>query len=326
MLTIVVYHYVRPLAETRYPALAGLDLARFEGQLDYIARHYEVVSLADLVRVSFDTTQLPHNACVLTFDDGLADHYTYCLPALIQRKMSGAFFVSSDAALGRGPLDVQLVQHILAACPDVQVLTAEIAALYESLPERASLPNFGALHAQWAKPGRYDPAEVIFLKRLFQVALPAASVRWLLDRLIGPKLGTDRATFAREVYVSLAQLRVMARMGMEIGGHGASHRRVTGISSDELRLEVKGPWSLLDEIGIRPDEPRFFTYPHGAVDETAILAVKKAGYAGALTGERALVKGIVARYLLPRLDTNDLPQTAEASPNEFTIALRAEAS
>ena len=44
-LTIVMYHYVRPLARTRFPSIKGLDLPLFDKQLDFLSRHYTVVPM-----------------------------------------------------------------------------------------------------------------------------------------------------------------------------------------------------------------------------------------------------------------------------------------
>jgi hypothetical protein len=38
-LTIVMYHFVRDLARSRYPAIKALTVDAFRGQLDYLARH-----------------------------------------------------------------------------------------------------------------------------------------------------------------------------------------------------------------------------------------------------------------------------------------------
>jgi hypothetical protein len=47
--TIVMYHYVRRLAGSRFARLTALDLDAFRGQLDFIGRHYTPVSVLDIV-------------------------------------------------------------------------------------------------------------------------------------------------------------------------------------------------------------------------------------------------------------------------------------
>ena len=74
--TIVMYHFVRDLRRSRYPAIKGLDVERFAGQLAHIQRHYTVVRMEDVVAAARDPgVALPPRALLLTFDDGYAEHY-----------------------------------------------------------------------------------------------------------------------------------------------------------------------------------------------------------------------------------------------------------
>ena len=43
-LTIVMYHYVRPIAASPWPGIKGIETARFESQLDHIQAHYNPVN------------------------------------------------------------------------------------------------------------------------------------------------------------------------------------------------------------------------------------------------------------------------------------------
>jgi hypothetical protein len=81
-LTIVMYHYVRDLARTRYPAIRGRDLPSFRRQLDYIARHHSVVTAEQVIAAMRGGQKLPDNSAWLTFDDGYCDHYSVVFPLL----------------------------------------------------------------------------------------------------------------------------------------------------------------------------------------------------------------------------------------------------
>ena len=37
-ITIVMYHYVRPILNSKYPGLKGLELKSFQRQLDYLQK------------------------------------------------------------------------------------------------------------------------------------------------------------------------------------------------------------------------------------------------------------------------------------------------
>ena len=73
-LTIVSYHYVRPIRDSQYASIKGLEKTDFEGQIEYIMRHYNVVSMEHVVASIRGEEQLPQMALLLTFDDGFSDH------------------------------------------------------------------------------------------------------------------------------------------------------------------------------------------------------------------------------------------------------------
>ena len=41
-LTIIMYHYVRPIAKSYYPLIKGLELDSFKTQLNYLEKNYEM--------------------------------------------------------------------------------------------------------------------------------------------------------------------------------------------------------------------------------------------------------------------------------------------
>src|SRR5215831_12778490 len=129
--TIVMYHFVRDLKRSRYPAIKGLDLHDFSEQLDYIGRHYETVTMEELIEASRSGNRdLPPNACLLTFDDGYVDHFSNVFPLLAERHMQGSFFPPARAILEGRVLDVNKIHFILAAAADhgevVRLIFSEI--------------------------------------------------------------------------------------------------------------------------------------------------------------------------------------------------------
>jgi hypothetical protein len=69
-LTIVMYHYVRPMQESHFPNLKALELTRFCWQLDYIQRHYQVITMEEVIAATRGEASLPERSLLLTFDDG----------------------------------------------------------------------------------------------------------------------------------------------------------------------------------------------------------------------------------------------------------------
>lgn len=90
-LTIVMYHYVRPIADSRYPQIKGLELALFKEQIQYFRENFHVITMEQVIDYLDGGDPLPDKAMLLTFDDGYIDHYRYVFPLLKEYGMQGSF-------------------------------------------------------------------------------------------------------------------------------------------------------------------------------------------------------------------------------------------
>ena len=104
-LTTISYHYVRPIKNSFYPGIKGLELEGFKRQLDYLTNKYSIITAEQLISKSLGKEDLPNNACYLTFDDGLKDHMEFVMPELLSRKIQGSFFPPANAIEKREILD-----------------------------------------------------------------------------------------------------------------------------------------------------------------------------------------------------------------------------
>ena len=113
VLTIVMYHYVRDLRHSAYPELKGLSTDAFEGQIQYIKRHYNVISGPELMDAIVESAPLPPCPLLLTFDDGYIDHFTEVFPVLDRENLPGCFFPPAKCILEHKVLDVNKVHYII---------------------------------------------------------------------------------------------------------------------------------------------------------------------------------------------------------------------
>src|SRR6266550_2179500 len=88
-LMVVMYHYVRNLPGTRFPRIKGLLTANFRQQVARLSEHYEMATLESALAFLAGEYQPARDLCLLTFDDGLKDHYTDVLPILSEQKIQG---------------------------------------------------------------------------------------------------------------------------------------------------------------------------------------------------------------------------------------------
>ena len=60
-LSIIMYHYVRPIKKSRFPGIKGLELDGFKRQLDYLESNYSIVTTDDVIDSVIKKTKLPEN-------------------------------------------------------------------------------------------------------------------------------------------------------------------------------------------------------------------------------------------------------------------------
>src|SRR5579871_528279 len=196
MLAILMYHYVRDLARTRYPRINGLRTGDFESQLDYICGHYSVCSFADIRAALRGDQELPRNACVLTFDDGLVDHYETVFPRLEKRRLTAGFFPSARPIEERCVLDVHKIQFLIASVADYDSLLAEILRLLAQYRDEFAVASDDELRNELGAPNRFDRAEVAFIKRLLQWGLPQPIRSNITAQLFRKYVTGDEAAFS----------------------------------------------------------------------------------------------------------------------------------
>jgi peptidoglycan/xylan/chitin deacetylase (PgdA/CDA1 family) len=92
------YHGVTERLKRHPSDPAGLHIRadRFETQLDYLQRHYRVISLGEFLRAHENNQPLPDNSVVLTFDDGYRNFLTGAMPRLVAREMPVSVFLITD--------------------------------------------------------------------------------------------------------------------------------------------------------------------------------------------------------------------------------------
>ncbi len=79
-----------------------------------------------------------------------------------------------------------------------------------------------------------------------------------------------------DALLSEAGVREIARAGLEIGSHGASHRALPELPDEALAAETRGSRERLEEASGAPVVS--FCYPYGACDDRAEAAVASAGF------------------------------------------------
>jgi peptidoglycan/xylan/chitin deacetylase (PgdA/CDA1 family) len=303
-LTIVMYHYVRDLARSRFSRIKARTVEEFDRQLNHIANNYDVVSAQHVTWAMQARYELPGRALWLTFDDGFADHYATVLPRLHERGWQGSFYVPAAVFTGK-VLDVHKIHFVLAEASATRI----VAAIRDYVEDNQSGCDmvFEVCWVKYAAANYLDDAETVFVKTMLQTVLPQPYRSDLVGKLFANFVTCDERSFAAELYMTAEQMRMMVRMGHHFGNHGTSHEWLTSLSEEDRRVDVQGGIDLLATIGA-PTLGWGMCYPSNMYDEALLMRVKECGAAYGLTaniGKADLSQH--SAFELPRLDTNDLP-------------------
>jgi peptidoglycan/xylan/chitin deacetylase (PgdA/CDA1 family) len=316
--TIVMYHFVRDLRNSRFPEIKGLDTREFAEQVEYIRTYYTVISMEDLIAATATGKALPANALMLTFDDGYADHFTNVFPILDKHGLPGSFFPPAKAILELKVLDVNKIHFVLAAVEDKSRIVGSINAAIEENRSAYGLPDPPTYYARYGVANRFDSAEVVFIKRTLQVGLPKELRSKIVGSLFAEFVTRDEKSFARELYMSVEQMECLRRNGMHIGSHSYEHYWLDSLSRENQEKEIALSLEFLGKIGCDLDN-WVMCYPYGAYNESLQSVLRDKGCRIGLAVHVGIADLSRENPLaLSRIDTNDLPKNRDAAPNEWT--------
>ncbi len=321
-LTIIMYHYVRDLKNSRFPEIKGLDVCFFKEQLAYLEKHYHFVTAEQVIAAFKKEEKLPPKAVLLTFDDAYIDHFTNVFPILEHHKIQGCFYPPVKAITEHSVLDVNKIHFILAATPKDRInnLLNKIKQLLFQYREEYNLQTYEYYFEKLAVANRFDSKEIIFIKRLLQVELPEKLRNIINSRLFTEAVKMEEESFSRELYMNKDQMRCMVDCGMHVGSHGYDHYWLGSLKKEKQEDEIQKSMDFIQEIG---GDLNNWTicYPYGNYNEDTIEILKKKHCQFGLTTRVDLASTDSEEedtvFKLPRLDTNDFPRQADATTNEW---------
>lgn len=316
-LTIVMYHYVRDLKNSRFPEIKGLDLDLFTEQILYLRKHYHIITMEEVIHSIDNQVKIPRKSALLTFDDAYSDHYMNVFPILDKYRLQGSFFTPSKAVTEHTVLDVNKIHFILASAQYKSDVVSDIKNLLKVYKKEYQLQDFDYYYKKLACDEGYDTAEVIFIKRLLQVELREELRIKITDTLFEKYFGMSEPSFSRELYMNEEQLMHMLRSGQHIGNHGHNHYWWNSLTKEDLKEELDLSLAFLEKIGV---DMKNWTacYPYGSYDDQSIEMLQERGCKLAVTTKvDVATTNKSTRFVMPRLDTNEIPKGRNEETNEW---------
>lgn len=302
-LTVVNYHHVRAAPDPEFPRLHGLTLAQFRAQLDALAREFDMVAPEDLEAALTAGEPMPERACLLTFDDGLRDHYETVFPELRERGLRALFFICTAPLTERILLTVHRA-HLLSGRFGYLELREELLAAARA----AGAPPPGRESAERAPlQYRYDDRETAEVKYYLNFQLRPEQRERTLRTVFRSRLGADPEYVTRH-YMSPAEVCRLRRAGMTVGLHSHGHLPLAAVPEAEMREDLRQNREHL--VRLLGESPRWISYPYGGPDawSPAVMgAARELGCVGGFTMKREVNRLPVDPLAISRLDTNDAP-------------------
>ena len=178
------------------------DVSTFNEDLDFLLRHYDPVSLDDVIAAVSHGTKLTRHSFLLTFDDGFREIHDVVAPMLVARGIPAVFFLNTSfldnrALFFRCKASILAESVIDAGSPIVEKIAQELRS--EGLQATGDDVRKGILSVDFPR-------------------------RHVLDR-IAELLDVDFQEFLSEQrpYLTSDQVRSLQDEGFHIGAHSADH-------------------------------------------------------------------------------------------------------
>jgi peptidoglycan/xylan/chitin deacetylase (PgdA/CDA1 family) len=272
-LTVVMFHRVLAKEDPRWPEAEKewtVSVDFFESCLRFFRKHYNLVTLDDLLLAYESGKSMPKRPLLITFDDGWSDNEQYALPVLKKYNAPALLFVTSGM-IGK---KITIWQSALYGAYQAGVVTSELC---KDIWSRAGLPEDEI-------PDCWDKEENInrLISQLFRQ--PWEKIQEIIPivmELVPHLSGTP-------LMLSEEELRHLYKEGIGIGSHGVTHTPIPHSKKPTMELEDsrKQIGQLLwgGDNGI----PLSFSFPHSVVDRKSIKLSRKVGYKLLFTGKSCL--------------------------------------
>lgn len=273
---VILYHRVmKDDCDPLHRRLLGaITQTAFRRQLEYLDRHYRVVTLRELL----DHIDHPYKLAAITFDDGYADNLHNATPILEAMRMPATIFaIAGFIGSNRRAWWNQLARMMIKNGPNT--LRFENDEGVREFPFR----------------GRYDRQ------------LTSAS-KWLgsLPETRRNALFADEFRCDEDRFLDPDEMKDLERRGVKIEAHTVNHPRLSSLDASEVAKELTESKSMLEQWLDSPVS--YMAYPFGRSGDFGREmreAVRRAGYEAAFVAEDGLIHPGIDRYAIQRIGTRE---------------------
>jgi peptidoglycan/xylan/chitin deacetylase (PgdA/CDA1 family) len=284
---ILMYHRFSQTEE-----LNATSQKTLRNHLEYLTKHYQIISLAELNAKLKNGEPIPENSAVITIDDGYRDTFEIALPIFKEFNVSATLFVVTDFLDKKSWIWTDKARFIL--------FNTKAENVRFEIGNKIIEKNFND------KKSRFETASKINseLKKL------SNAEKDLKLNDLAKLLNVDLPDLPTKQFEPLTWQEAIEldKNGVAIESHTVSHPILPNVSDTELSFELSESKKILEEKLQR--EMKIFCYPNGSFGLRESKAVEKANYDCAVSTEIRLCGNVENLFSLPRID-------AEPEMNRF---------
>lgn len=310
-------HWKKKAVVLCYHRIAGYDIdpwnsfvtpENFDEQLHILSRHFNVVSLSDLV-TDFDKVATRKTVC-LSFDDGYLDNFSVARPLLKKHNLPASFFIASSFIGGDRLFWWDELTDIILRSPALPMklsLTINQQQFLFDLGEDAILtPEVSQKIVEW-KYYRQPPSKrcalYLDLWKILRTLVPTEQQRVMND--LRNWCGCFKASdYVEKLPMSESQLQALGEdplftVGLHTHNHVAMELHPAMLQEQEIvENQLRLQRILNKDIDI-------IAFPHGSYNEDSISLVKRHGLRAGFTSKKRLMTVGGDRYTLGRFSVRD---------------------
>lgn len=257
----------------------------FEAHLKELSGNYRVVPLHQLLE-EIRQEKFHTGTISLTFDDGYLDNFTNAVPLLEKYGLHATIFITSGMVGSDEEFWWDQLERIF--------LTGEPLPESLNITTSEGIKEWNLTKAEWRLKALDELGNILRGK-------PYKKINQFINNLFEQTGITKEARHTHRV-VNVEQLKELSLSpSIEIDSHAVTHTRLSILSMEEQRLEIKESKRYLESIVQKP--VRLFSYPFGTTADFTTdteRMVKEEGYEAGIANVQGYVTKPVNRYSISR--------------------------
>lgn len=262
-LVILCYHRINEKTGLFYDRNISAYPHEFERQLLYIKKHFNVISISQLIDCYYGNYSIKPNSIMITFDDGFRDNALNAFPLLKKLEIPAIVFVTTgfiDSDIIPWEDQVAYIFHE-PSIKEIKINNNE-SYLLRFTEEREN--------AIWQFCKRLKLTNPEMRKEMIAVLF----IKYQIDN----KRMENLARSTSIGYLTKNDIKYWNNYGIDFGIHTVNHPRLTTLKEERMYREISESKRSLEAILEKPVST--FAYPYGKegdFNETTKLLLKKAG-------------------------------------------------